>query len=107
VFRFDGPLTEAIERQKGQRFMEAKSMVSEAMQLDPACASMINWRDALRDAMAGKRIPAKWTRSEAEVEQYARELTAKQEAQQQLAMVQQGADAAKTAGEAEAALAAA
>lgn len=107
VFRFDSPLSEAVERQKGQQFMEAKAMVTEATAFDPACASMVNWRDALRDAMSGKRIPAKWMRSEKEVEQFARDLANKQEMQQQIATIQQGADAAKTAGEAEQALAAA
>lgn len=97
-FRFDSPLSEALERQKGQRFMEAKALVTEATTFDPACAGLVNWREALRDAMAGKRIPQKWMRTEDEVEAYAQDLTAKQEAQQQLALAQQGGDAMESLG---------
>lgn len=107
VFRFDSPLSEAVERQKGQLFMEAKGMVTEAMAVDPACGAMIDWRVALRDAMAGKRIPAKWTRSEEDVEEHAQELAQQQAMQQQIQTIQQGGQAAEQVGLAQQAIEAA
>lgn len=99
-FRFDNPLSQAIERQKGQKFVEAKALVDQAMAYDPACAATINWRTALRDALSGKRTPQVWLRSEDEVEQHAEELTQQQQAQRQMQMMQQGAATLEQAGKA-------
>lgn len=101
VFRFDSPLSEALERQKGQYFMEAKAMVKEAMELDPACAATVDWRTALRDALDGKRVPAKWMRSEEEVEAYAQQIQQQQEMEKTIQAVQAGGDAAQSAALAE------
>jgi hypothetical protein len=100
VFRFDNPLSEALERQKGQMFLEAKGMVQQAMEMDPATGAMIDFRVALREALAGKRIPAKWTRDEEAVEAHAQELSAAQKAQQQIAMAQQAGQAGQDLGKA-------
>ncbi len=100
VFRFDSPLSDAAERQKGQLFLEAKAMVQQAMEMDPATGAMIDFRVALRDAMAGKRIPAKWTRDEEAVEAHAQQLTQAQQAQQQIAMAQQAGQAGQDLGKA-------
>lgn len=100
VFKFDNPLSQALERQRGQLFLEAKGMVQQAMEMDPATGAMIDFRVALREALAGKRIPAKWTRDEDAVEAHAQQLTAAQQAQQQLAMAQQAGQAGQDLGKA-------
>ena len=104
VFKFDNPLSEAIERTKGQTFLETKALVSQAMELDPAAAATVDWRVALRDALTGKRTPAKWMRSERDVEAFAQQQAAQQQAQQQAAMVQQAAETGEQIGLAEQAL---
>ena len=104
VFRFDNPLAEAIERQKGQQFLEAKQLVEQAVAFDPACAATVDWRVAIRDALDGKRTPTKWLRSEDEVEQHAQELVQQQQQQQMIQQAAAAGDAGKSMGEAAQAL---
>lgn len=106
-FKFESPLHQAIERQKGQKFLEAKGLLREAAELDPSSVAVIDARVALRDALSGVGVDAKWMRSEEEVQAQAQKLAQQQQAQQALQMAQQGADVAETAGKAERALAAA
>ncbi len=61
---------------------------------------MIDFRVALREALAGKRIPAKWTRDEDAVEAHAQQLTQAQQAQQQLQMAQMAGQAGQDLGKA-------
>jgi|AGTN01.3.fsa_nt_gi Bacteriophage head to tail connecting protein. len=103
-FKFQSPLSDAIDRQKGQKFVEAKALITEATQLDPSTTATIDARIALREALSGIGIPAKWMRDEEAVEAHAQQLAAQQQMQQQAAVIQQGAETAKTAGEAEQAL---
>jgi hypothetical protein len=37
-FRFKSPLHDVIEQQKGQKFLEMKQLLAEAVAMDPACA---------------------------------------------------------------------
>lgn len=100
-FKFESPLHQAIERQKGQKFLEAKSLLREAAEIDPASTAIVDARIALRDALSGIGIDAKWMRSEEAVEAQAKQMAQQQEMQQTLALAQQGADVAETAGKAE------
>jgi hypothetical protein len=99
-FTFESPLHDAIERQKGQKFLEAKGLLLEAAQLDPAAIATLDARKALRDALSGIRVETEWLRSEGDVEAHARALVQQQQAQKQAAMVQQAAEMGKTMGEA-------
>lgn len=103
-FRFESPLTEAVERQKGQTFLEAQGMLAAAAQSDPSVMEIMDFGETLRDVLEGVGVPTKWTRSKDEVDA-AREAQAQQQAMAQaLAAAQQGAEAAKTFGEAREAL---
>ena len=104
-FKFESPLHQAIERQKGTKFMEAKGLLLEAAQLDPGSVATVNARVALRDALNGIGIEAKWLRDEEEVEQKAAELEQAQQAQAMMAQLQQGAEAGEQVGKAGKALA--
>ena len=101
-FAFESPLHDATERQKGQRFLEAKSMLAEAVALDPSASKMVDVKIALRDVLQAINVPSKWTRSEAAVE----EMEAAEQQQQQTSMLleqlQQGSEVAKTMAEAQA-----
>ena len=105
-FTFESPLHDAIERQKGQKFIQAKGLVLEAADLDPASIATLDARKALRDALGGIRIDQEWLRSEEAVEAHAKELTQQQAVQKQAALVQQAAQTGKDIGEAEQAMAA-
>jgi hypothetical protein len=100
-FKFESPLSKAIERQKGQKFAEARALIEQAVALDPASGATVDARIALRDALHGVGVPAKWMRSEEAVERHARELADQQAQKQQAALQQQGAatavDATKAA----------
>jgi hypothetical protein len=99
-FTFESPVTEAIEREKAQRFIEAKSLIAEAQALDPASSSMVDAKIALRESLTAIRVPAKWMRSEKEVEQHAEMISQQRAEAAQAAQLQQGADTAAAAGKA-------
>jgi hypothetical protein len=100
-FKFESPLHQAIERQKGQKFIEAKGLLREAAELDPSSNAVVDARLALREALSGIGVPAKWMRSEEDVEAYAAQQAEQQKAQEALALAQQGADVAATASKAQ------
>lgn len=99
-FKFKSPLSDAIERQKGQKFVEAKGLIAEAVELDPASAAIVDARIALREALSGIGIPAKWMRDEETVEAHAKQMANQQQTQQQAAAVQQAAETGEQLGKA-------
>lgn len=102
-FKFKSPLHDAIDRQKGNTFIESKQLIREAMELDPSAVASINVRVALRDALGGMGVPAKWQRSEEEVEAAAAQMAAQQQAAEMAALAQEGGKAAEQMGKAQAA----
>lgn len=94
-FTFESPLHDATEREKGQRFLEAGSMLAQAAQIDPTAVHVVDIKTAFRDVLQAIGIPANWTRSELEAQ--ALDDQAKQQAQTSnlLAQMQQGADVAQ------------
>lgn len=99
-FRFENPLREAIERQKGNQFLEAKAMIANAADLDPAAGQIIDARQALRDVLAAIGTPAKWTRSEEQMEEIDANAAAQKQAQELLAGLGQSAEVTRQIGEA-------
>lgn len=99
-FTFESPLHDAIEREKGQRFMEAAGMLSQAASVDPGVVDIIDASTALRDVLEGIGVPAKWTRSEDEAKRIADQRKQAQQTAEMLAQMQQGALVAKTLNEA-------
>ncbi|TXJ25389.1 MAG: hypothetical protein E6Q24_14755 [Chitinophagaceae bacterium] len=100
-FKFESPLHEAIEREKGNRFLEAQSYIAATVQLDPSTALVVDAKKALRDVLDAIGVPAQWINSEDEVEAIEEKARQQQEAAVMLEGLQQGADVAKTLGEAE------
>jgi hypothetical protein len=99
-FQFESPMREAVERVKGQRFMETKDLIATAMELDPAAGYVIDPVKAVRDALEGMKSPAKWRRTREEIEMMRARDTERAETQELLETAQKGADVAKTASEA-------
>lgn len=100
TFAFESPLHDAIEREKGQRFLEAQQMLSGAMALDPDSGDIIDVAVAVRDVLGAVGVPSKWTRTVEDTKKRAKERAALQQQAQQLAALQQGANVAKTISEA-------
>lgn len=100
-FKFESPLHDAIEQQKGIKFLEFKQIVAEAVTLDPSSAHIPDATVILRDVANAIRVPAKWLRTELQVEE-AQQIAAEAAIQErQLAAMQQGAEVTKTLGAAQ------
>jgi hypothetical protein len=97
-FRFESPLHDAIEQQKGMKFLEFKQIVAEAVALDQTCIHLPDAPAILRDVADGIKVPAKWIRTELQVQEAS--VAAAQAAQQQQALdtLQKGADVTATLG---------
>lgn len=100
TFRFESPMREAVERTKGQRFMETKDIIASAMEMDPKVGFIVDASKAVRDALEGMGSPAIWRRSTKDADAMVAKAEQEIEAQKMLAIAQQGADVAKTASEA-------
>lgn len=103
-FRFESPLHEAIERRKGQKFLEAKQLIREAVEIDSSAAAQMDATVALRDALAGIGVPAKWMRDEDVAAKMAEDQAAQKAQEEETLRVNAGAAAAKQVGEAQQAL---
>lgn len=99
-FTFQSPLHDAIESQKGQKFLEMSQLLASAVQMDPQAAAVPDVVTAFRDALAGYSIPQKWIRSEIVVKQMQEAESAKRQAQEFLANLETGAGAVKDLGSA-------
>jgi hypothetical protein len=94
-FRFASPLHDAIDAQKGHKFLEAKQMLAEAVAVDPGAAVVVDTITALREALEGIGVPIKWIRSTEEADAILQDQAAKAQAADLLARMQQGAGVAK------------
>jgi hypothetical protein len=97
-FKFQSPLHDAIERKKGQKFLEAKQLIAEAVAMDPSTVATMDARKALRDALTGIGTPAAWLRDEEEVEAIADEQAKAQQAAQVAQQVGGAAQVAEQVG---------
>jgi hypothetical protein len=104
-FRYESPLHDAIEQQKGQKFLEAKALLAEAVDIDQSAVYLLDTSTALRDALTGVGVPAKWMNSKDDVDESMAEVAQQQATAASLEEMQQGADVAATIGEAKQALA--
>ena len=93
-FRFESPLHDLIEQAKGQKWLEAKAIIADAIALDPSAAALMDAKIALRDVLAGIGVPSKWVRNETTVRQIEEAQQAAQEAEQMLGAMQLGSEAA-------------
>lgn len=103
-FRFESPLQEALEHIKGQKFLEAKAMLREAVELDPSVRHILDAKTTIRDVLSGIGSPAKWINSEETVDKMAAEDQQKQGVQEMAGMVQQGAGVAQQVAQADMAM---
>lgn len=99
-FQFESPLAQMIERQKGQKFLEAKSMLASAVDVDPSVMEIMDFKATLRDVLSGIGTPSKWLRSPEDVAKAEAANNEAAQTQQVLQTMQQGADVAATLGHA-------
>ena len=99
-FRYKSPLHDAIDSQKGHKFVEMRQMIAEAIALDKNVAAIPDATVAIRDALEGIGVPQKWMRSEIKAQEMVDLQKQQDQAQQILATMQQGAEVAATVGKA-------
>lgn len=92
-FQFQSPLRDAYEREKSQRFLEGKQLLAQAIEMDPSAMYIMDGATALRDALNGINVPARWLRGEKEVAEMAK-------ADQEKAAVAEALQAMGAAGDA-------
>ena len=95
MFRFESPLHDAIGQQKGQKLLELQQMVSTAITMDQNAAAVPDALVALRDALDGVGVPAKWVRSEVTAQQMIDAAANAAKAQETLAAMTQGSEIAQ------------
>lgn len=93
-FHFETPLHDAIEQMKGQKWLEGKALIADALALDRSAASLLDTKVALRDALKGIGYPAKWVRSEEDVKKAEQQAEKQAQSQALGAQVLQGSEAA-------------
>ena len=104
-FKFQSPLQEAVDREKGARFAEASQMLATAAQMDPAATVQVDTNIALRDALEGIGVPAKWMRTEEAAEQLAKQMQQAQQAEKMAQDIAETAQVGEQAGKAGVAIA--
>jgi hypothetical protein len=97
-FTFESPLRDAVEKAKIGQFMEVQQILSAAAAVDQSVLYHVDTPKAARDVLAAAG-PVRWLRTEAEAEAATLQAAQAAQAQQQLAMIQEGSQAAKTLGE--------
>lgn len=98
VFKFESPLHEGAERQKGQKFLEAKAALIEAAQIDPTVLPILDAKTTMRDVLSSIGASPTWLRTEGEVDKIVAEEEERQQMQQALQMAVEGGDAAQKLG---------
>jgi hypothetical protein len=98
-FEFHNPLQKALEEQQAQQYLDVIGLVSQAAALDANAPMILKSKAALRDAILGKGVPAKWLNDEDAIQEMEMQQAQAQQAQQAMAMLQQGGEAAKAVGE--------
>jgi hypothetical protein len=88
-FRFESPLHDEIEKQKVQQWMEGKTLIADAVALDPSTAFLVDAKIGLRDVL-GAIMPSDWIRTEAEVDELVQQQEQVAQGQALLAALEQG-----------------
>ena len=101
AFNFESPLHDAIKEMKGQKLVETEALIASAMQLDPSVGNLLASKTALRDALDGIGVPAKWVRSEIEVQEIDDQQAEDAAQQKMLDRAEQAAAATKDFGAAQ------
>jgi hypothetical protein len=99
-FKFKSPIADVKEGELARTFLDAKAMLVEGAELDPAVPKMLNTQKALRDALKGRTVPSEWLKDEREMEDVSAAMAQEQAAAKQLQVVNMGGQAAEQAGKA-------
>lgn len=98
-FRFESPLREAIERKAANVFVESSQLLAQAAAMGYAEApALLDAESMLRDALEGIGVETQYIKSKEDMAEMKEMQAAQQEAQQAIALLQQGGMAAEAIG---------
>lgn len=100
AFRFESPLHDAIERQKGQKYQEMFALMTQTVSADQTAVADVDVKTAFRDTLNGINVPAKWLRSAEDAAKIIQQQEEEIAQQKLLATLQQGGEAAQAVGKA-------
>ena len=101
TFQFESPLHDAIEQQKGTKFLEMKQILTEAMAIDKNVAAIPDATKALRDTLHAIGVPMTWTRSESQVRAIIEKADEDAQSLTDLSQLKEGAEAVAKLGSAQ------
>lgn len=104
-FKFESPLHDAIERQKGQKFLESKQLLSEAAEIDPSVVAHVDVHTAFREVLTSVGMPSKWMNTEDKANEILEQQAEANKQQTTMQTMQDGAGVAEQVGKAEQAMA--
>lgn len=104
-FKFESPLHESVERQKGVTFLESAQLLKTALELDQSSIHVYDVRKDLRNALQGIKTSANAIRDEDEIRELAEQDAQRQQLAQAAEMAERGGMAAEQLGKASQALA--
>ncbi len=103
-FKFVSPLQENEERKDAQTYLEAKALLAEAAAMEPGLIDMVDGRTALRGALKGAGVPAKWLREDDEMDALAAQRAEEAQTAQVMDDLERGGAVAEQMGKAATAL---
>lgn len=99
-FRFESPLHDAIEQQKGEKLQIALGLAAQSIEIDESAAGVLDAVQSLRDSIEGLGDTESWIRDDREFEQWAKERGEMARLQEALEMAQQAGQAGQSLAEA-------
>jgi len=100
-FKFESPLHDIIEQEKAQKWIEAKTLLADAIALDPSAAFLVDGQTALREALLAMGTPAEWINDEDEVNAAAKAYAEQQRQADLIEQVKTGSEAVRNLSQAQ------
>ncbi len=94
TFQFTSPLHDAVDAEKAQKFLEMRTLLAEAVQMDQSTLAIPDAKVAFRDALDAAGVPMDWIRSEPTVRQIENAARAQKESAELLETMKTGSEVA-------------
>lgn len=99
-FKFQSPLLAAKDQELARTFLDAKGLILEAAQLDPAQAKLMNAETAIRAALKGRAVPSDWLRDEDDMAEIGAQMAEREAGARQADFIGKGAAVVEQVGNA-------
>lgn len=93
-YEFISPIRELADELLSQKLVETVEIVGTVAQIDPTQKERVDWDEATKGALKGRKIPAKWIKDDKAFKAKKAEMLKAQQIQAGVAAIQGGAEAA-------------